>query len=115
MVAFALSARSAKEAKLERRVALKFAKAGFGKRLPPEVRHARQISHSNVCKIFDIHTAVTDRGEIDFLTMEFLEGDTLSDRLRAGPLPEPEARALARQLASGLAAAHANQVIHGDL
>jgi tetratricopeptide (TPR) repeat protein len=105
----------AQDEKLERRVALKFAKAGFRKRLPPEVRHAREISHPNVCKIFDIHTATTDRGEIDFLTMEFLEGDTLSDRLRAGPLPEREAHALARQLASGLAGAHANQVIHGDL
>ena len=101
--------------KLDRRVALKFAKTGFRKRLPPEVRHAREISHPNVCKIFDIHTTATDRGEIDFFTMEFLEGDTLSDRLRAGPLPEREARALAHQLASGLAAAHANQVIHGDL
>jgi tetratricopeptide (TPR) repeat protein len=101
--------------KLDRRVALKFAKAGFRKRLPPEVRHAREISHPNVCKIFDIHTLSTDRGEIDFLSMEFLEGETLFDRLRAGPLPEREARALARQLASGLAGAHANQVIHGDL
>jgi serine/threonine protein kinase/Flp pilus assembly protein TadD len=105
----------AQDEKLERRVALKFAKTGFRQRLPPEVRHAREISHANVCKIFDIHTAATDRGEIDFFTMEFLEGDTLSDRLRAGPLPEREARALAHQLASGLAAAHANQVIHGDL
>jgi serine/threonine protein kinase len=104
----------AQDEKLERRVALKFTKAGFRKGLPPEVRHAREISHPNVCKIFDIHTATTDRGEIDFLSMEFLEGDTLSDRLRAGPLPEREARALARQLASGLAAC-ANQVIHGDL
>jgi eukaryotic-like serine/threonine-protein kinase len=101
--------------KLERRIALKCAKAGFGKRLPPEVRHASEISHPNVCKIFEIHTASTGQGEVDFLTMEFLEGQTLSERLRGGPLPEAEARTIARQLCAGLAEAHRNQVIHGDL
>jgi tetratricopeptide (TPR) repeat protein/TolB-like protein len=101
--------------KLERRIAIKCAKAGFRKRLPPEVRNASEISHPNVCKIFEIHTTSTDRGEIDFLTMEFLEGETLAERLRRGPLPEPEARTIARQLCEGLAEAHRNRVIHGDL
>ena len=101
--------------KLERRIAIKCAKAGFRKRLPPEVRNASEVSHPNVCKIFEIHTASTDHGEIDFLTMEFLEGETLADKLRRGPLPEIKARAIARQLAEGLAAAHRNRVIHGDL
>jgi eukaryotic-like serine/threonine-protein kinase len=101
--------------KLERRIAIKCAKPGFRKRLPPEVRHATEISHPNVCKIFEIHTASTDRGEIDFLTMEFLDGETLAERLRRGPLPEAQARAIAQQLSAGLAAAHRNQVIHGDL
>ncbi len=101
--------------KLERRIAIKCAKPGFRKRLPPEVRHATEISHPNICKIFEFHTAATDRGEIDFLTMEFLEGETLAERLRRGPLPEAQARAIAQQLAAGLAAAHRNQVIHGDL
>src|SRR6478672_3918881 len=39
--------------KLERRIAIKCAKTGFSKRLPPEVRNASEISHPNVCKIFD--------------------------------------------------------------
>ena len=101
--------------KLERRIALKCAKVGFGKRLPPEVRHASEISHPNVCKIFEIHTAATPQGEIDFITMEFLEGETLFRRLLRGPLPEAEARAVAMQLCAGLAEAHRNGVIHGDL
>jgi tetratricopeptide (TPR) repeat protein len=105
----------AADEKLGRRIAVKCAKSGFRKRLPPEVRHASEISHPNVCKIFEIHTAKTDRGEIDFFTMEFLEGETLTERLRSGKLPEPEARAIARQLSAGLAAAHRSQVIHGDL
>src|SRR5262245_29586149 len=54
--------------KLERRLALKCAKTGFHKRLPPEVCHAREISHLNVCKIFEIHTASTPQGDIDFIT-----------------------------------------------
>ncbi|HUA19839.1 MAG TPA: protein kinase [Bryobacteraceae bacterium] len=101
--------------KLERRIALKCAKIGFRKRLPPEVRHATEISHPNVCKIYEIHTASTDQGEVDFLTMEFLEGETLAERLDRGPLPLDEPRTVARQLCAGLAAAHHNGVIHGDL
>ena len=68
----------ARDEKLDRRIALKCAKAGFRKRLPPEVRNASDISHPNVCKIFEIHTASTEHGDLDFLTMEFLDGETLS-------------------------------------
>src|SRR5258708_16322180 len=42
--------------KLERRIAIKCAKAGFRKRLPPEVRHPPEITHPTACKIFEIHT-----------------------------------------------------------
>jgi serine/threonine-protein kinase len=101
--------------KLGRSIAIKSAKSSFQKRLPPEVRHASEISHPNVCKIFEIHTATTDRGQCDFLTMEYLDGETLTQRLRRGPLPEREVRAIASQLCAGLAAAHRNRVIHGDL
>ena len=91
----------AEDQKLGRRIALKCAKSGFHGRLPPEVRHASEISHPNVCKIFEIHTASTRQGEIDFLTMEFLEGETLAARLSRGPLPEPEARTIGRQICAG--------------
>ena len=101
--------------KLDRRIAIKCAKTGFRKRLPPEVRHAREITHPNVCRIFEIHTAHTAAGEFDFVTMEFLDGETLAKRLERGPVPEREARAIARQLCAGLAAAHSHGVVHGDL
>lgn len=105
----------AMDEKLERRIALKCAKTGFRKRLPPEVRNATEISHPNVCKLFEIHTAATNDGEIDFLTMEFLDGETLGARLAREPLPRKDASAIALQLCAGLAEAHRNQVIHGDL
>jgi len=105
----------AHDEKLERTIALKCARPGFHNRLPPEVRLASEISHPNVCKIFEIHTASTPEGEFDFLTMEFLDGGSLADRLRAGPLPPHEARAVAQQLCAGLAEAHHRKVIHGDL
>jgi tetratricopeptide (TPR) repeat protein/TolB-like protein len=105
----------AEDEKLHKTIAIKCAKEGFRTRLTPEVVSATRIAHDNVCKIFEIHTAATDRGELDFITMEFLEGPTLTERLRGGPLPEREARAIARQLFAGLAAAHRSQVIHGDL
>ena len=105
----------AKDEKLERRVAIKCSKSGFRKHLPPEVRNAREISHPNVCKIFEIHTASGPDGETDFITMEFVEGETLSERLRRGPLPKKECLRVALQLGAGVAEAHRNDVIHGDL
>ena len=99
----------AMDEKLERRVALKCALPGFDNRLPPEARLATQVAHANVCKIFEIHTASTAYGLIDFLTMEFLEGETLAERLSRGALPEAEAMTIARQLCAGLAEAHRNR------
>ena len=101
--------------RLERRIAIKCAKSGYNRRLPPEVRHAREVAHPNVCKIFEIHTAYTVRGEVDFVTMEFLDGETLGERLKRGMVPESEARSIALQLCRGLAEAHRNRVVHGDL
>jgi eukaryotic-like serine/threonine-protein kinase len=105
----------ATDERVDQLVAVKCAKPGFGNRLPPEVRHARRINHTNVCRIYEIHTASTPFGEIDFIAMEFLEGETLAKRLARGPLPEAEALTIARQLCAGLGEAHSNQVIHGDL
>ena len=101
--------------KLSRRIALKTARAGYRQRLPPEVLHASRVSHPNVCKIFEIHSAQTSAGEIEFITMEFLDGETLTERLRRGPLPEGEARAVALQLCAGISEAHRNGIVHGDL
>jgi serine/threonine protein kinase/Flp pilus assembly protein TadD len=106
----------AMDERLERRVAIKCAKSGFGKQLPPEVRNAREIGHPNVCRIFEIHTATSPQGEIDFISMEFLEGETLSGRMRRGPpLKKKERLSIALQLCAGLSEAHRHGVIHGDL
>jgi hypothetical protein len=97
----------ARDEKLGQRVALKCAKRGYKDRLPPEVRAAREVSHFNVCKVHDLHIATTPLGEMEFLSMEFIEGQTLSQRIhRDGPLPEKEAREIARQICSGVAQAH---------
>jgi eukaryotic-like serine/threonine-protein kinase len=104
----------ARDERLHRRIALKCAKPGFHKRLPPEVRNASEISHPNVCKIFEIHTAHTGEGDVDFITMEFLDGETLSEKLTRG-LSKAQAQTIARQICAGLAEAHRNNVVHGDL
>jgi tetratricopeptide (TPR) repeat protein/predicted Ser/Thr protein kinase len=101
--------------RLGRRIALKCAKLNYRRVLPREVRTATEVSHPNVCKLYEIHTAVTRHGETDFLTMEYLEGETLSARLARGPLTEETARRIARQLCAGLGEAHRIGVLHGDL
>ena len=106
----------AEDQKLGLRVALKCAKPGFSERLPPEVRAAREVSHFNVCKVHDLHVASTPLGEMEFLSMEFVEGQTLADRIhRDGPMAPREAREIARQICAGVAQAHRQGVIHGDL
>ncbi|HEX3747988.1 MAG TPA: serine/threonine-protein kinase [Bryobacteraceae bacterium] len=99
-------------------VALKFlpAEASSNPRLLErfhgEVRVARQVSHPNVCRVYDI-------GEIEgmpFISMEYVDGEDLADLLlRIGRLPSDKALETARKLCAGLAAAHERGVIHRDL
>ena len=87
------------------------------RRLKGEVQLARRVSHPNVCRIYDFgtHVMAETGAQISFLTMEFVEGETLGARLRlAGALPIPEARRLGRQLLLGLGAAHDAGVLHRD-
>lgn len=58
-------------------IAIKAAKPGFHRLLSPELEGALKVRHPNICLVNEIHTAQTDHGEIDFLTMELLEGETL--------------------------------------
>jgi tetratricopeptide (TPR) repeat protein/tRNA A-37 threonylcarbamoyl transferase component Bud32 len=101
--------------KLKRRIALKCARGHHGRRLSPEVRLATELTHPNICKIYEIHSAEAVRGPVEFLTMEFLDGPTLAHRLVTGSLPKAEARTIALQLCAGLAEAHRRVVVHGDL
>jgi tetratricopeptide (TPR) repeat protein len=101
--------------KLGRRIALKCARGGHDRHLSPEVRLATEVSHPNICKIYEIHSAQTPLGPLEFFTMEFLEGPTLHHRLQEGRIARKEADAIARDLCAGLAEAHRHQIIHGDL
>ncbi len=77
-----------------------------------EVRIARQVSHPNVCRVYDIGT--TDG--IRFLSMEYIDGEDLASLLRRiGRLPHDKAIDIARQLCAGLAAAHERGILHRDL
>lgn len=102
--------------KLEKRIAIKCAKPGFQQQLPPEARSSTEVAHPNVCKTYEIHTVETAYGSVDFLTMEYLEGETLGGRLaRDGPLPAMQAGEILRQVCEGLQEAHRRGIIHGDL
>ncbi|HJQ68421.1 MAG TPA: serine/threonine-protein kinase [Blastocatellia bacterium] len=108
----------ADDLKLAQPVALKFLPENLARdrnmldRFHKEVRVARQISHPNVCRMFDI-------GEGDgqhFLSMEYIDGEDLATLLRRiGRLPSDKAVEIAQQLCAGLAAAHEEGVLHRDL
>lgn len=77
-----------------------------------EVRVARQVSHANVCRVYDIGEAEG----MPFISMEYVDGEDLSGLLaRIGRLPGDKALEIARKLCAGLAAAHDKGVIHRDL
>ena len=108
----------AEDLKLNQTVALKFLPENVEnngaalERFYGEVRIARRVSHSHVCRVFDI-------GEVDgshFLSMEFINGDDLSSLLRRiGRLPPDKAIEIARQLCAGIHAIHQAGVLHRDL
>jgi serine/threonine protein kinase len=108
----------ADDLKLGQPVALKFLPPKLAEdpvrreRFFAEVRITRQLSHPNICPVYDI-------AEIDgrhFLSMEFIDGEDLASLLRRiGYLSNEKALDIARQLAAGLAAAHERGVLHRDL
>ncbi len=108
----------ADDLRLGQQVALKFLPALLSRdparlaQFHNEVRTARQVSHPNVCRVYDI-------GEIDgqmFITMEYVDGEDLSVLLRRiGRLPEDKGIDIARQICAGLAAAHERGILHRDL
>jgi len=104
--------------KLSQIVAIKFLPEALSKdagalaRFHSEVRTARNVSHPNVCRMFDIG----DADGITFLTMEYVDGEDLSSLVRRiGRLSPDKATEIARQMCAGLAAAHERGVIHRDL
>jgi serine/threonine-protein kinase len=76
-----------------------------------EVLLARRVTHPNVCRVFELYSSET----LKFLTMEFLDGESLAQRLkRVGPMSPNEALQLIRQVVAALHAAHAQGIVHRD-
>ena len=79
----------------------------FSDRFGREVRAIASLNHPNICTIHDVGP--------DYLVMELVEGATLAERIAAGRFPLEEALGIARQIATGLEAAHETGIIHRDL
>ena len=107
----------AHDTRLQRDVAIKVLPAGFAgdpdrrARFEQEAQAIAALSHPNVLAIFDTGTHDSQI----YLVTELLEGETLRDRLNAGPLPSRKAIDTAIQIANGLAAAHDRHLVHRDL
>ncbi|HEV2490187.1 MAG TPA: protein kinase [Candidatus Acidoferrales bacterium] len=107
----------ARDTRLGRDVALKVLPASFAqdqqrlRRFEQEARAASALNHPNILAIYDIGT----HAGAPFLVAELLEGETLREPLRSGPLPVRKALEVAVQTAHGLAAAHEKGIVHRDL
>src|SRR5512139_193997 len=107
----------AKDQKLGREVAIKVLPEEFAKdtdrvaRFQREARLLASLNHPNIAAIYGFE----ESAGTNFLVLELVEGDTLADRIKAGPVPVEEALKLVLQIAEALEAAHEKGVIHRDL
>src|SRR5262245_12852623 len=107
----------ARDTRLDRTVAVKVLPTSIAgdpdlrARFDREARAIAQLSHPHICTLHD----VGHEGAIDYLVLEYLEGETLAARLARGALPLHEARNLAVQIADALAGAHRQGIVHRDL
>ncbi|HSE62641.1 MAG TPA: protein kinase [Thermoanaerobaculia bacterium] len=107
----------ARDTRLERTVAIKVLASHLS--VSPEVRQRfereaktiSQLSHPHICALYDVGR----EGETEYLVMEFLEGDTLADRLARGPLPLEQALRYGVEIADALDKAHRQGIVHRDL
>jgi eukaryotic-like serine/threonine-protein kinase len=84
---------------------------GFQQRLKREAQAISSLNHPHICTLHDIGRD----GEIDYLVMEYLEGETLAQRLTRGPLPLAELLTVAIQSVEALVAAHGAGIVHRDI
>ena len=107
----------ARDTRLGRIVAIKLLTSAFSRdddrlrRFELEARNVAALSHPNILAIHD----VGHYGDTPYLVTEFLEGDTLRQRLAEGPIPVRKSVEYAQQIAHGLAAAHERGIVHRDL
>jgi predicted ATPase/serine/threonine protein kinase len=110
----------AEDRTLGARVALKFISPALAgdpaarERFRREILLARRITHRNVCRIFELFSLQRGGQPLLFLTMELLEGETLTERLARGRLDPERALPLLRQMVDALEAAHSQGVVHRD-
>src|SRR2546421_10861656 len=103
----------ARDTRLDRSVAIKVLPAEFAQNAQFKIRFEReaktisQLNHPNICTLYDV-------GE-DYLVMELLEGESLEDRLKKGPLPLEQVLRYGTQIADALDRAHRSGIIHRDL
>jgi serine/threonine protein kinase/dipeptidyl aminopeptidase/acylaminoacyl peptidase len=107
----------ARDTRLDRTVAVKILPSHLSEnpeakqRFDQEARTISSVNHPNICTLYD----VGHQDGIDYLVMEYLEGETLADRLRKGPLPMDQVLRYAVDICEGLDKAHRCGVVHRDL
>ncbi len=107
----------ARDTRLDRTVAVKVLAARFSnspelkQRMDREARTISSLNHPNICQLYDIGS----QDGSDFLVMEFLEGETLADRIKRGPISLPEIYKIGVAIAEALATAHRHGIVHRDL
>src|SRR5678816_4623177 len=107
----------ARDTRLDRSVAIKVLPAHLAsqedlrERFEREARVVSGLNHPNICTLYDIGR----QDDIDFLVMEYLEGETLASRLKKGPLPLDQVLKAAVEIGDALDKAHRKGVTHRDL
>jgi eukaryotic-like serine/threonine-protein kinase len=107
----------AKDTRLDRTVAIKILAAHLSssseikQRFEREARTVSSLNHPHICQLYDVGS----QDGTEYLVMEFLEGETLADRLRKGALPLGEFLKISTEVAEGLAVAHRAGIVHRDL
>jgi hypothetical protein len=107
----------ARDTRLERTVAVKVlpsqtaASPEARQRFEREARTISQLSHPHICALYDVGR----EGDVEYLVMELLEGETLSERLAKGPLPREQTLRFGEQIADALDKAHRQGIVHRDL
>jgi len=91
-------------------------KPSMQRRFEREVLLAREVIHPNLCPIYDIFHVQLRKGQLNFLTMKLLSGETLASRIsRQGRIDLPEATSIIKQVATALAAIHDAGILHRDI